>query len=256
VSTYLELLARRAVEVDGIGPGMRYAPPIVGLPDTERVLGLADVVFVNSERELQAVEPLRRRRPTFIVAPLPLVPAAPEPVGALVGSDAFILVHGAIGPEGNQLILARAAAAVDVPIVLAGPIEDPLYAERLREFAPEQLLLIGEPSPALTMGLYRSAAVVADAAWIGRGHSRLATAAAHGAAIIYSRSRSLDLPGSESWVVDPADVRSIARGIGEAWDRAIRRDRSIETAASFARERLGPAAATVVATYAKIAQGF
>jgi hypothetical protein len=106
------------------------------------------------------------------------------------------------------------------------------------------------------MGLYRSAAVVADAAWIGRGHARLATAAAHGAAIVCSRSRWLDLPGSEAWIVDPADVRSIARGIGEAWDRAIRRDETIEKAASFARERLGSAAATVVATYAKIAQGF
>ena len=256
VNTYLELLARRGVEVDGIGPAMHYAPPIMGLPDTERVLGLADVVFVNSERELRAVEPFRRRRPTFIVAPLPLVPATPEPVGALAGSDSFILVHAPIGPEGNQLILARAAAAVDVPIVLAGAIEDPLYAERLREFAPEQLLLIDEPSAALTMGLYRSAAVVADAAWIGRGHARLATAAAHGAAIVCSRSRWLDLPGSEAWIVDPADVRSIARGIGEAWDRAIRRDETIEKAASFARERLGSAAATVVATYAKIAQGF
>ena len=256
VNTYLELLARRAVEVDGIGPAMRFAPPIVGLPDTERVLGLADVVFVNSERELRAVEPFRRRRPTFIVAPLPLVAAAAEAVGAQVGSDPFILVHAPIGPEANQLIMARAAAAVDVPIVMAGPIEDPLYAERLREFAPQQLQLLDEPSPAVTLGLYRSAAVVADAAWIARGHARLATAAAHGAAIVCSRARWLDLPGNDAWIVDPADVRSVARGIGEAWDRSVRRDETIEKAASFARERLGTAAATVVATYAKISQGF
>jgi glycosyltransferase involved in cell wall biosynthesis len=252
----LDLLARRAVEVDGIGPAMRYAPAIVGLADTERVLGLADVVFVNSERELRAVEPFRRGRPTFIVAPLPLVPAAAEPVGAQVGSDPFVLVHAPIGPEGNQLIVARAAAAVGVPVVMAGPIEDPLYAERLREFAPDQLLLLDEPSPAVTMGLYRSAAVVADAAWIARGHGRLATAAAHGVAVVCSRSRWLELPGSEAWIVDPADVRSVSRGIGEAWDSAVRRDAAIEKAASFARERLGSAAATVVATYAKIAQGF
>jgi hypothetical protein len=256
VNTYLELLARRAVEVDGIGPAVRFAPPIMGLPDTERVLSLADVVFVNSERELQAIEPFRRRRPTFIVAPLPLVPAPAEPVGAQVGSDPFILVHAPIGPESNQLIVARAAAAVDVPVIMAGPIEDPLYAERLREFAPQQLLLIGEPSAAMTMGLYRSAAVVADAAWIGRGHARLATAAAHGAAIVCSRSRWLDLPSNDAWLVDPADVRNVARGIGEAWDRSVRRDETIEKAASFARVRLGTAAATVVATYAKIAQGF
>jgi hypothetical protein len=98
--------------------------------------------------------------------------------------------------------------------------------------------------------------VLADAAWIARGHARLATAAAHGAAIVCSRSRWLDLPESERWTVDPADVRSVARGIGEAWDASVRRDEGIEAAASFARERLASAAATVVATYAKMIQGF
>ena len=256
VSSYLELMARRAVEVDGVGPTTRFAPPIVGLADSERVLGLADVVFVNSERELRAVEPFRHRRPTFIVAPLPLVSAPPEPVGAHVGSDPYILVHAPIGPESNQLMLARAAEAIGLPIVMAGPVGDPLYAERLREFAPDQLRLLDEPSPAATMGLYRSAAVVADAAWIARGHARLATAAAHGAAIVCSRSRWLDLPLNEAWVVDPADVRSVSRALGEAWDGAVRRDEAIAKAAAFARERLATAAATVVASYAKMVQGF
>lgn len=255
VTTYLELLARRAVEVDGVGANSHFAPPIIGLADTERVLGLADVVFVNSERELRAVEPFRHRRPAFIVSPLPLIAAPPEPVGAQVGGDPFVLVHGPIGPEGNQLLLARAAAAVGVPLVIAGPVDDPQYAERLREFAPDQLRLLEEPSPALTLGLYRSAAVVADAAWIARGHSRLATAAAHGAAIVCSRTRWLDLPDQEKWAVDPADLTSVARGIGQAWDGSVRRDEVIEKAASFARERLSSAAATVVASYAKIFQG-
>jgi hypothetical protein len=256
VSTYLELLMRRAVEVDGIGPNMKYAPPVIGLPDSEHVLGMADVVFVNSERELAAVEPLRKRRPTFVVAPVPLIAVPSEPIGALVGSDPFILVHGPIGPEGNQLMIARGAAGVGAPLVLAGTIDDPRYAERLREFAPVQLQILDEPSPALTMGLYRSAAVVADASWIGRGHSRLATAAALGASVVSSRTRWVDLPGNENRTVDPADVNSIARGIGEAWDNAVSRDESIETVASFARERMSTAAAAIVATYAKIVQGF
>ncbi len=252
VTTYLELLGRRAVEVDGIGPASHFAPPIMGLPDSERVLALADVVFVNSEREFKAVEPFRQRRPTFIVSPLPLEAAPAEPLGVHVGSDPFILVHGAIGPEGNQLLLARAAAMVGAPIVMAGPIDDPQYAERLREFAPEHLRLLDEPSPAMRMSLYRTAAVVADAAWIGRSHSRLATAAGLGAAIVSSNARWLDLPNKGAWVVDPADVRSIARGLGDAWDASIRRDEAIEKCASFARERFISAAATVVATYAKI----
>ena len=256
VSTYLDLLMRRAVEVDGIGPNMKYAPPVMGLPDSEHVLGMADVVFVNSERELRAVEPYRKRRPTFVVAPIPLIAVAPEPVGTLVGSDPFILIHGPIGPEGNQLMVARGAASVGAPLVLAGTIDDPRYAERLREFAAAQLQILDEPSPALTMGLYRSAAVIADASWIGRGHSRLATAAALGASVVSSRARWVDLLGNESRTVDPADLNSIARGIGEAWDNAINREESIEAAASFARERMAAAAASIVAAYAKIVQGF
>ena len=252
VSWYLELMARRAVEVDGVGAASHYAPAIDGLGDSERVFGLADVVFVNSERELAAVEPFRRRRPTFIVAPLPVPTAAAEPVGALLGNDPFILVHGPIGAEGNQLMVARAVGALGLPIVMAGPIEDPRYAERLREFAPDQLRLLEEPSPGLVQSLYRSAAVVADAAWVVRGHARLATAAAHGAALVRSRSRWVDLPDNEAWVVDPADVRSISRGIGDAWDAAVRRDEAIAKAASFARERFALAAATIVASYAKM----
>jgi glycosyltransferase involved in cell wall biosynthesis len=252
VSWYLELLARRAVEVDGIGAASHFAPGIEGLGDAERVLGLADVVFVNSERELAAVEPFRRRRPTFIVAPLPTPTLAPQPVGALVGSDPYILVHGPIGAEGNQLMVARAAAGLGLPLVMAGPIEDPRYAERLREFAPDQLRLLDEPSPGLTLSLYRSAAVVADAAWVPRGHGRIATAAAHGAAVVRSRTRWVDLPDNEAWLVDPADVRNIARAIGDAWDASVRRDEAIAAAASFARERFSLAAATVVATYAKM----
>jgi hypothetical protein len=256
VNTYLELLMRRAVEVDGIGPKMKYAPSVIGLPDSEHVLGMADVVFVNSERELRAVEHHRIGRPTFLVAPIPLIAVVPEPVGALVGSDPFILVHGPIGPEGNQLLVARGAAGVGAPLVMAGAIDDPRYAERLREFAPAQLQILDEPSPALLMGLYRTAAVVADASWIGRGHSRLATAAALGASVVSSCTRWVEFPGNEGRTIDPADVNSIARGIGEAWDNAVNRDESIEMVASFARERMATAAATIVASYAKIVQEF
>jgi hypothetical protein len=106
------------------------------------------------------------------------------------------------------------------------------------------------------MGLYRTAAVVADASWIGRGHSRLATAAALGASVVSSRNRWVEFPGNEGRTIDPADVNSIARGIGEAWDNAVNRDESIEMVASFARERMATAAATIVASYAKIVQGF
>jgi len=253
VGAYLERLAGRAVEVDGVGAAMRYAPPIVRLADAERVLGLADVVLVNSEREWAVVEALRPGRPTFIVPPLPTVGVPGQPIGALVGNDPFVLVHAPICPEANQLLLARAAADLGVAMVFAGAVADPVYAERLRACAPDQVSLLDEPVPESVATLYRSAAVIADAAWTGRGHGRIATAAAHGAAVVCSQARWVDLPDIARWTVDPADVKSVARGIGEALDAAIRNESSILGTAAFARERLALAASAILAAYAKIA---
>jgi len=185
---------------------------------------------------------------------LPTLAESGEAVGAWVGTDPFVLVHAPIWPEANQLLLVRAAAQVGVPMVVAGPVADVAYAERLREFAPEGVVLIGEPPPAALATLYRSAAVFADAAWTARGHGRVATAAAWGAAIVRSQARWVDLPETEQWAVDPADLRSVARGIGEAWDAALRSDPRILTTAAFARTRLAEGAGAVVATYAKIVQ--
>lgn len=252
VATYLEMLARRAVEVDGVGAAQPYAPAIAGLAESERVLALADVVLVNSERERAAVEGLRPRRPTFVVPPLPCVAVPGQPVAPWVGNDPFVLVHAPIWPEANQLLLARAAISVGVPMVLAGAVADPAYAERLREFAPDQLILLDEPTPQMVASLYRAAPVVADAAWTTRGHSRIVTAAAFGAAVVCSRNRWLEPAEIGPWTVDPADAASIARGIGEAWDAALRSDPRIATAAALARERLRTAIGAIVATYAKI----
>jgi hypothetical protein len=254
VSAYLEMLARRAVEVDGIGATVPYAPAIAGLTDSERVLALADVVLVNSAAELAVVEAVRSRRPTFIVPPLPVAFGAPVPVGAFTGTDPFMLVHAPVWPEANQLMLARAAGEAGLPLVFAGPIADPVYAERLREFAPARATLIGEPAADMLASLYRTASVVADAAWTTRGHGRLLTAAALGAAVVCSNARWLDLPAGQVWTVDPADKASVMRGVGSAWEASVRSDPAIASAGEFARERLRSAAAAIIACYAKIVQ--
>jgi hypothetical protein len=254
VTAYLDVLARRAVEVDGIGATVPYAPAIAGLADSERVLAMADVVLVNSAAELAVVDALRPRRPTFIVPPLPVAFGAPVSVGALTGTDPFVLVHAPVWPEANQLILARAAGEAGLPLVFAGPVADPVYADRLREFAPARVTLIGEPAPDMLASLYRTAAVVADAAWTARGHGRLLTAAALGAAVVCSNARWLDLPAAQFWTVDPADKSSVIRGLGSAWEASVRSDPSIASTGEFARERLRSAAAAIIACYAKIVQ--
>lgn len=254
VSTYLDLLARRAVEVDGVTSTTPFSPATAGRADAERVLKLADVVLVNSAAEFAVVDALRPRRPTFVVAPLPVVTGGSHPVGALTGSEPFVLVHAPIGPDENQLMVARVAGEMGTRIVFAGPVADPQYAERLHEFLPPRGILLAEPSPDVAATLYRTAAVIADAAWVARGHGRLLTAAALGAAVVCSQMRWLDLPDGDRWTIDPADKASVARGLGEAWEASVRGDARIDRAAVFARERLGTAATAILACYAKIAR--
>jgi hypothetical protein len=252
VTSYLDLLGRRAVEVDGVAATAAFAPAAVGLDDGNRVLRSADIVFVQSERERAAVERVRPAGLTLVVPPLPLLLAGEEPVGVVTGHDPFIFVHAPIGPMHNQLIVARAAAEVGMALVLAGPVEDPAYAERLREFAASTRF-VGRPSAGALAVLYRTAAIVADAAWVTRGHARLATAAAAGAAIVVSSARWLDLPLPERARVDPADTLSVARGIGEALDAATRNRDALATVTAAARERLALGGIRTVAGYAKIA---
>ncbi len=252
VTSYLELLGRRAVEVDGVTATATYAPATVEVDDGNRVLRAADVVFVQSERERAVVERVRPAGVTLVVPPLPMLSAGDEAVGALAGHDPFILVHAPIGPANNQLIVARAAADVGMALVLAGPVEDPLYAERVREFAVATRF-IAHPSPGMLGALYRTAAIVADAAWVTRGHARLASAAGAGAAIVVSSARWLDLPLPDRARVDPADTLSVARGIGEALDAATRSSEALATVTAAARERLALGGIATVAGYAKIA---
>jgi len=253
VTDYLDLLAQRHVEVDGVSAGVRYAPPAAALGEAETVLREASVVFVQSEREREVVA---RVRPVGEIVVVPAVPAEfpdPEPVGPLVGSDAYVLVHAPLESTGNQLVVARAAARVGVAIVLAGPVADPAYVELVREFAADGVRLIAEPTLGQTAALYRSAAIVADVGWMGRGHARIVEAARCGGATVVARSRWAELPIPERWRVDPADVESVARGIGEAWDAVAQRDPALAEIAAAATASGLRAVRSIVAGYAKIA---
>jgi len=64
----------------------------------------------------------------------------------------------------------------------------------------------------------------------------------------------VELPPDALAVVDPADVESIAIGIGEAWDRATRTYGRAADRSGAIRERLSAAHLAIVAGYAKIAQ--
>jgi hypothetical protein len=222
VERYLALLARRAVTVENATAEGRYAPPEAGVEDAAAALRDASIVFTTSDHESQAVLRRSGRRSIVAVVP-PLVGSAqPAEVGVLVGPDPYALVHAPIGPAANQLLVARAAVEARVPLVLAGPVVDASYLERVREFGGRDLVVVPEPSAARAAGLRAAAAVVVDAAWLGAGAARLAAAVVAGTHLVIAERRPFSLPDVTPYRVDPADVGALTRALGEAWDQARR----------------------------------
>ena len=253
VRSYLAMLARRAVAVGAARADAPYAPADAGVDDAAAALRDAAVVFAATEEEAAAIRRRAGRRgPVEVVAPLAPV-AAPLPVGALVGTDRFVLVHAPIGPVANQLLVARCAAAAAIPLVLAGPVADVSYLQRVREFGGSGLVVLsGEPSPGVAAALRAAAAVVADAAWIGEGGARLAASALAGARLAVADRRCFSVPGAEPRRFDPADAQALTRALGEAWDEALRAPGRIapETVAALAP---GSVVRSIVRGYAAIA---
>jgi hypothetical protein len=222
VESYLQMLAQRTVQLEGARADLPYAPAEAGLDDAAAALRDASIVFVNADEEAATGRRRWGRRTTVAVIP-PLVDLREtSAVGPLVGPDPFAFLHAPIGAVGNQLLVARSAAGAGIPLVLAGPVLDASYLERIREFGGRELVVLPEPPPALAAGLRAAAAVVVDAAWLGDGASRLAAAALAGAQLAVAERRPLVLPGVTPRRFDPADLASLTRALGEAWDEGRR----------------------------------
>jgi hypothetical protein len=253
VTAYLGLLAQRAVVVGQARAGAPYAPDDAAADDAAAALRDASIVFAASEDEAETIRRRTGRRGPLAVVPPLAAAAEPAAVGALVGRDPFVLVHAPIGPLGNQLAVARAAATSRTPLVLAGPVVDASYLERIREFGgPQLVVLAGEPSAELAAGLRRAAGVVVDAAWVGEGASRLAASALAGTVLVVADGRPFEASGVAVRRFDPADVPALTRAIGEAWDDALRSTHrpAAETVAALAP---GTAVRAVVRGYAEAA---
>lgn len=228
---YLDLLAKRALTLDTITALEPYAPAAAAIEDAAAALRDATVVFAASEDEAEAIRRLGRRGPIAVVPPLASIAPRRTAIGHRTGPDPFVLVHAPVGPEQNQLLVARACADAGVPLICAGPIVDASYLERVREFGGADLIVLPEPAGEEAAALVASAAVVVDAAWVGSGGSRLAAAALAGARLAVADRRRFAVEGVDQVRFDPADVRQLTRAIGDAWDAALRRPRTAEVAA-------------------------
>jgi hypothetical protein len=178
-----------------------------------------------------------------------------EPVGALVGSRDFALLHAPIDPRCNQYAVVQAARAARVPLVLTGSVSNAEYYTELMQALDDGAIWLPAESlsPGELAGLYARARLYIDAGWSGNGLYRCARAAGYGAGLVASTSgfAGVTWPGLVE-TADPGSIDALTAALTRAWERA---PESGPALAARTAERCDPFTALVVvlAAYGKAA---
>lgn len=147
----------------------------------------------------------------------------PQDVRALTGPEQFVFVHAPVDAGHNQLAVAAAAAALDLPLVVCGSVVSAEYYGDLTAELGERAVWIPEEdlTPGQIAGLYAAARVFADCAWAEPCLYRAARAASFGAALVAPTSgfASAVWPGIVQ-MADPGSPSSIRSALRTAWDKA------------------------------------
>jgi len=140
-----------------------------------------------------------------------------DDIREIAGARPFVLVHAPVDWRTNIAPLAAAAAKLDIPVVVAGPLVNFACLRYAAQLAPELIVHVPRPSEAELEALYRSAGVYADVSWGPQGLGRLARAVASGCRLLVSRASF----ASDGWpgaaVADPASAPSISDALERAW---------------------------------------
>ena len=220
IDDFTALLRQRRLALGDIGADRPYAPPQGDEAAIRDVMRGADVVFVSGDFEAAYVaEKYGRRSNVVTVPPAVSTDSAGIPIGSLIGTANYAFMHGPIGARGNQIIAMRAAEQADIPLIVAGRVEDASYLALLREFGGSKTRIITDPTMPVLATLYAGATVFADLAWVGAGRSRAARAAIGGARLVLADRRPLDpiLSGEGVVRVDPGDEARTVSALGDAW---------------------------------------
>lgn len=258
IDDFTALLRQRRLALGEVRADRPFAPPEHADSAIRAAIRLADVVFVSGEAEAAFLErTYGRSGNVHIVPPAVTLEVEPAPIGAIVGSRNFALMHGPIGARGNQILAMRAADQAKIPLVVAGRVTDPSYLALLREFGGANTRILTDPSPEQLSALYAGATVFADLAWVSAGRSRAARAAIGGSRLVLADRRPLDLvlAGEGVTRVDPGDEPGAVRALGDAWYAATEsRFPSPIGAHVYAHTVPRAVAAAVASGYALLAQ--
>jgi len=220
LSYHLQLLALRRLGDVAADPTL--SEPFAGYRDgIARALSQVDVLLTSgAEEEAWARSEFGYSGRAAHVTAYVNVGEEAARIDESVGTQPFALCHTPIHPLANLQAVARASRRSEIPLVLAGPVADPLYFGLLREELGANVILFPRPSAGELAALYRSARVFVDVAWTQPSLQRIARAAACGCAVV-TTNRSY-APALMDGVLscDGADAGAIEARIREAWHAA------------------------------------
>lgn len=141
----------------------------------------------------------------------------PAPFYRAHGLEGFVFMAARISREKNQLALLRAMRGIPLPLVLAGPINDPFYLEQCFREGQNKVFYLGHLPLAELAGAYAAARVHAlPSRYEIPGLTSLEAAAAGCNVISTREGTAWEYLGDEAWYCEPGNLESIRAALEKA----------------------------------------
>lgn len=137
----------------------------------------------------------------------------------LPGPQDYVVCVGRIETRKNQLLLARAVRDLPIRLVLIGHDSDPSYAEKVRQAAGDEMLIVGrlEHGGKMLRSALKGARAFVLPSWAeGASLAALEAAAAGANMVLSDRSSEREYFGDLAHYCDPGDPESIQAAIEAA----------------------------------------
>ena len=130
----------------------------------------------------------------------------------------YLLMVARFSRRKNQLSLLRAIEELDLPLILAGPVNDPGYLNVCRREAGSQTRFLWAQTPGELNKLYSECAVHVLPSYFETPGLATLEAAGMGCKIVSTREGTAEeYLGAEAFYCDPCDVESIREAVLKAW---------------------------------------
>ncbi|HBF37865.1 MAG TPA: glycosyltransferase [Firmicutes bacterium] len=193
------------------------------MPLRDEVLRGVDLILPNSELELAVIKKqflgVPRARVVINGVDQAFYSAKPQSFMARHHCQDFLLSVGRICRRKNQLAIIRAAAALDLPLVIIGPLNDGLYYRECRRAAAgHHVLFIDRLSQQDLCSAYAAARIHVLVSWYDTPGLVSLEAALAGCAVVTTiRGSAKEYFGNLAYYCNPANEATICSAIKAAW---------------------------------------